>query len=221
MDDRPGHHGWQKFTFLGGHLEQSEAAVSQPPSQRSTLTSFPLSQARPGDLVWIVGFAAGAEGLERLISMGLTRGTEVEIVNRTAGGSIMVAMANTRLALGTGVADKVYVRSSRMQSGAAHDPANLKISSNQHFTQEEPMQTHLRDLAVGSQGRVTGYAQGSASYRQKLLAMGLTTGTEFTITRQAPLGDPVELQVRGFHLSLRKVEADALTVELVESNDHV
>ena len=82
------------------------------------------------------------------------------------------------------------------------------------------MQTRLRDLTVGSQGRVTGYEQGSASYRQKLLAMGLTTGTEFTLTRQAPLGDPVELLVRGFQLSLRKAEADALIVELVESNDH-
>ena len=78
------------------------------------------------------------------------------------------------------------------------------------------MQTRLRDLAVGSHGRILGYDQGSGSYRQKLLAMGLNPGAEFIITRQAPLGDPVELEVRGFHLSLRKVEADALTVESID-----
>jgi ferrous iron transport protein A len=42
--------------------------------------------------------------------------------------------------------------------------------------------------------------------------MGLTKGTEFTVLRIAPLGDPVEIEIRGFRLSLRKNEADALLV---------
>jgi ferrous iron transport protein A len=46
--------------------------------------------------------------------------------------------------------------------------------------------------------------------------MGLTPGTEFTVIRVAPLGDPVEIQVRGFHLSLRQQEADALIVEEID-----
>jgi ferrous iron transport protein A len=49
--------------------------------------------------------------------------------------------------------------------------------------------------------------------------MGLTPGTEFTVTRHAPLGDPVEIQVRGFNLSLRKAEADALRVEEVKEDE--
>jgi ferrous iron transport protein A len=44
--------------------------------------------------------------------------------------------------------------------------------------------------------------------------MGLTPGIEFVVTRHAPLGDPTEIEVRGFHLSLRKDEADALLVEI-------
>lgn len=71
----------------------------------------------------------------------------------------------------------------------------------------------LRDLAVGETGRVTGIGAGSKAYRRRLLAMGLTPGTAFTITRHAPLGDPVELRVRGFSLSLRKDEADIVQVE--------
>ena len=71
----------------------------------------------------------------------------------------------------------------------------------------------LRDLTVGETGRITGFDKGSKAYRHKLLAMGLTPGTEFTVTRFAPMGDPVEIRVRGFSLSLRKDEAGTLEVE--------
>lgn len=71
----------------------------------------------------------------------------------------------------------------------------------------------LRDLGVGQSGRVKGFGMGDKSYRRRLLAMGLTPGTEFTVARCAPMGDPVELRLRGFSLTLRKAEADALEVE--------
>ena len=44
--------------------------------------------------------------------------------------------------------------------------------------------------------------------------MGLTPGVRFDVTRVAPMGDPVEIRVRGYRLSLRRDEADALTVEV-------
>ena len=71
----------------------------------------------------------------------------------------------------------------------------------------------LRDLEVNTHGKVVGYAEGAKAYIGKLLAMGLTKGTEFTVTRVAPLGDPVEINVRGFNLTLRKAESDVLLVE--------
>lgn len=71
----------------------------------------------------------------------------------------------------------------------------------------------LADLRVGMCGRVTGYDKGSKEYRKKILAMGLIKGTEFTVNRVAPMGDPIEIEVRGYNLSLRKDEAAALTVE--------
>ncbi len=75
------------------------------------------------------------------------------------------------------------------------------------------MEISLRDLNVGEKCKVVGYKKGSTSYRGKLLAMGLTKGTEFTVERVAPMGDPVEINVRGFALSLRKNEAAAVIVE--------
>ena len=73
----------------------------------------------------------------------------------------------------------------------------------------------FNDLAIGDLGRVTGFRKDDKTYRKKLLAMGLTPGVEFSLTRYAPMGDPVEIRVRGFSLSLRKAEADALLIERV------
>ena len=75
------------------------------------------------------------------------------------------------------------------------------------------MKICMADLKTGENGMVTGYSKESKVYRQKLLAMGLTKGTWFTVVRRAPLGDPVEISVRGFKLSLRKNEAAALIVK--------
>jgi ferrous iron transport protein A len=68
-------------------------------------------------------------------------------------------------------------------------------------------------MKVGEVGKVSGYVKGARAYREKLLAMGLTRGTEFKVERIAPMGDPVEIQLRGFALTLRKDEASALMVE--------
>ena len=75
------------------------------------------------------------------------------------------------------------------------------------------MPESLKQMTVGDTGRVVGFDKGGKAYRKKLLSMGLTPGVEFTVTRLAPMGDPVEIQVRGFNLSLRKDEAAALLIE--------
>jgi len=71
----------------------------------------------------------------------------------------------------------------------------------------------LRDLRSGQSAVVTGYETADPGYRSKLLAMGLTKGSTLTLVKVAPLGDPVKVEVRGYDLSLRKAEADALIVE--------
>ncbi len=78
------------------------------------------------------------------------------------------------------------------------------------------MKASLQQMFVGESGTVSGYTKGASAYREKLLAMGLTRGTQFTVERIAPMGDPVEIQVRGFALSLRRDEASALMVERKE-----
>jgi len=74
----------------------------------------------------------------------------------------------------------------------------------------------IKDFEIGTRLKVISYDKSLKSYRQKLLSMGLIKGTEFTLIRKAPMGDPIELKIKSFNLSLRKDEASALEVERVE-----
>jgi ferrous iron transport protein A len=72
------------------------------------------------------------------------------------------------------------------------------------------------ELTIGQTAKITALSSGDAAYRERLLAMGLLPGTSFTVSRIAPFGDPFEILVRGFALSLRKHEANMLQIEVVQ-----
>ncbi|HBE79140.1 MAG TPA: ferrous iron transport protein A [Firmicutes bacterium] len=74
------------------------------------------------------------------------------------------------------------------------------------------MSDRLKDLKPGEIGEIIGYEGSDPVYRNKLLAMGLTKGIEVKLIKVAPLGDPVEVMVRDYNLSLRKAEADILQI---------
>ena len=73
----------------------------------------------------------------------------------------------------------------------------------------------MKMLEVGDQGKIISFDKSGKAYRKRLLAMGLTPGTEFMVTRFAPLGDPVEIKIRGFSLTLRKKEAEVLLIQKI------
>ena len=75
----------------------------------------------------------------------------------------------------------------------------------------------LAEMKIGHKGRIVRIDAGEPVYRQHLISMGLIPGTEFVVSRIAPLGDPIEITVRGFALSLRKGEAGILQIEQVDA----
>jgi ferrous iron transport protein A len=76
------------------------------------------------------------------------------------------------------------------------------------------MPVPLSSLAPGAQATVHSLTLvGSAA--QRLREMGLLPGTALRFVRVAPLGDPLEIKLRGYHLSLRRTEAEAILVEVV------
>ena len=72
----------------------------------------------------------------------------------------------------------------------------------------------LSALPIGQKARVASFDL-PPEQRQRLLEMGLTVGVEFEVVRFAPLGDPIEIKVRSYHLSLRKLEASGIRVTRV------
>lgn len=71
------------------------------------------------------------------------------------------------------------------------------------------------NLKIGDKVRINGYIEDHSTYRKKLLSMGLIPGTEFIFKRIAPLGDPIEIEIRGFSLILRRKEAKILKLKKV------
>ncbi len=75
----------------------------------------------------------------------------------------------------------------------------------------EDAEKTLRDVPIGATVRVA-RLQGEGAVKHRLMDMGLTKGTSVTVRKVAPLGDPIEVTVRGFELSLRKDEAQNVLV---------
>ena len=71
----------------------------------------------------------------------------------------------------------------------------------------------LNELRPKEKGRIVRISGGGGAHR-RLLDMGLVSGSEVVVERVAPLGDPVEIKIKGYHLSLRKEEAISVQVEV-------
>ena len=71
----------------------------------------------------------------------------------------------------------------------------------------------LRDVSVGQTVKVT-RLNGDGPVKRRIMDMGITKGVEVYVRKVAPLGDPVEVTVRGYELSLRKADAEMIEVGL-------
>ena len=70
----------------------------------------------------------------------------------------------------------------------------------------------LRDVSMGERATVK-RLKGEGATKRRIMDMGITRGTEIKVRKLAPLGDPLELTVRGYELSLRKADAEMIEVE--------
>ena len=75
------------------------------------------------------------------------------------------------------------------------------------------MQKKLDEFAIGETGRVLAVG-GEGKIKRRLFDMGITPGAEVLLRKKAPLGDPIEITLRGYELTLRKTEAVCITMEV-------
>ena len=70
----------------------------------------------------------------------------------------------------------------------------------------------LREISVGEHATVK-KLHGEGAVKRRIMDMGITKGTEVYVRKLAPLGDPIEITVRGYELSIRKADAEQIEVE--------
>lgn len=77
------------------------------------------------------------------------------------------------------------------------------------------MQKTLNLFNVGEEGIVRAVV-GEGKIKRRLFDMGITPGADVRMRKKAPLGDPIEITIRGYELTLRKTEAECVTMEVAE-----
>ncbi len=141
---------------------------------------IPLNMLHAGCTAFIGQVTGRPEQIHRLEELGLRGGAAVEMVQ--PGSPCIIRLAGHKLCFRADELLRVLVR-----------PGGAGV-------------TALADLAIAGRGRVVRVA-GSDEISLRLLEMGLTPGAEVEMLGVAPLGDPLELEVRGYRLSLRRAEA--------------
>ena len=71
---------------------------------------------------------------------------------------------------------------------------------------------NLREVPIGGKAKVV-RIHGEGAVKRRIMDMGITKGVEIYVRKVAPLGDPIEITVRGYELSLRKADAESIEVE--------
>ena len=75
----------------------------------------------------------------------------------------------------------------------------------------------LSEFSIGEQG-IIAKVEGDGKIRRRLFDMGVTPGAQVYLRKKAPLGDPIEVTIRGYELSLRKIEAESVSVKVEEAD---
>ena len=77
------------------------------------------------------------------------------------------------------------------------------------------MEPKFSELKKGDKVEIVGYNEGDARYKSKLLSMGLVRGVTMEVMQVAPLGDPIEVSVLSYRLSLRREEGNVLNLKRI------
>lgn len=152
---------------------------------------FSLASAPAGERAVMVDFTGSLAEEKRLAEIGLRKQIEVEVITNRGAGEIILALGETRLALGREVAKNIIVRRTTVKAYSTVKLSQLKQGQTATI------------VRVGGKG----------AFRRRLLEMGFLRGTDLYVEKYAPLRDPIELILKGYHVSVRVSEAADVEVE--------
>ncbi|MBC8438542.1 MAG: FeoA domain-containing protein [Deltaproteobacteria bacterium] len=193
----------------GFHMLQHKMEIygicSRCMEERNTIVS--LNKARQGEKLIVKDFEAGKNMQLRISSMGLKIGDPIEIVSVGFGGQMVIATRENRLVLGAGMAEKIRVQPLDQIKTSRQD-----MNKESWDVLESPIL--LSQMKTGQEGIIR-KVSGESVLRRRLLEMGINRGSVIYVEKYAPLKDPIELVIKGYHISLRVDEAANIFVENV------
>ncbi|MFD1672142.1 ferrous iron transport protein A [Agrilactobacillus yilanensis] len=152
---------------------------------------IPLTEGQIGMVYMVTNNPKINQGNQHLRDLGFVSGAEIHIISTTKD-SMIVMVRGSRLALNKETAALVSIEPHK--EGSQSDWASLD------------------KIQVGKSGRV-GAILGKGAVKRRLMDMGITRGVSIMVRKVAPLGDPIQVNIRGYELSLRKAEAQMILVE--------
>lgn len=149
-----------------------------------------LAEAKLNKVYLIEEIQTEESAKKHLNNLGLVPGGKVVLVNQSNENGI-VLLRNSRIAINLSILKQIVLTEKK--------------------TKEENW-VSLEQLSVGEKAQVVGI-HGKGAIKRRLMDMGLTKGVEVLVRKMAPLGDPIEINVRGYELTLRRSEAELVLVE--------
>ena len=143
----------------------------------------------------ILGINLPKDSLLHLSNLGLAAGETIEVVTKTKNSAIVI-VKGSRLAFDASILDKIDLA-----------PA-----------EEDQEKIPLSELQVGRSAIVTDIFSANQTKR-RLMDMGITKRTRVLLRKVAPLGDPLEISLRGYELTLRKSEAQMISVVMLDEGE--
>ena len=143
----------------------------------------------------ILGIDLPKDSLLHLSNLGLAAGETLEVVTKTKNSAIII-VKGSRLAFDASILDKIDLA-----------PA-----------EEDQKKIPLSELPVGHSAIVTDIFSANETKR-RLMDMGITKRTRVLLRKVAPLGDPLEISLRGYELTLRKSEAQMISVVMLDEEE--
>ncbi len=197
----------------GFHMLQHKMEIygicSKCMADRSPLVT--LHKAKQGERLVVKEFESGKNMQQRISSMGLKIGDIIEIVSSGFGGQVVIAVGENRLVLGKGMAERIQVQPVGLKPDDMEKARAIPAIVIDN-TCESPIK--LSEMKVGQEG-VIRKVSGESVLRRRLLEMGINRGSMVYVEKYAPLKDPIELVVKGYHISLRVEESANILVENV------
>lgn len=154
------------------------------------LHSLSLEEAKLNLVYKIENIRTSDSVKKHLQNLGLTTDSNIVVISRSGNHSILL-LKNNRIAIDRELLNQIFVKNNDL---------------------EEEHWTSLDQLSIGESGIVVGI-HGKGAVKRRLMDMGVTKNVRLTVRKLAPLGDPLEITLRGYELTLRKEEAMMILVQ--------